>query len=136
MPAEARGTSVKSAEAFVRYWVTVLNFASATGRTQQLENASAPECRACAAVIASIREVYDAKGSYKGDGWRVTSLSRQPFQPKSRPVLTTGVHISRQVVVKRSGAPPKTFKGGDRSMIFRLQAQDGEWTVLEVDQPS
>jgi hypothetical protein len=136
LPAEARGTSAAAAKAFVRYWVEVLNHAGATGNTAQLDEVSDDNCRSCQAVIRSIDEAYRAGGYFRGNGWSVETLQPQPFQTKTRPVLSAGVHIAPQDVLRREGGKVTHFEGGQRSMLFRLQWAGGHWTVLQVDQTS
>lgn len=136
LPAEAKGTSEKSAKAFVRYWVATLNFAGATGDTERLREISAKDCASCDAVITSIDRVYGANGYYKGKGWSIANLKYQPLQPDKRPVLTVSVVIASQKVLEKPGAEPTNFKGGNRSMTFRLNRHDSTWTLLQLDQPT
>jgi hypothetical protein len=134
MPSAAQGTSAKAAKAFVRYWVSLLNYAGATGDSGGLKAASASKCSECHAVIDTIEKVHAAGGYFKGDGWSVRTLKYQPFQPRRKPVLIVGVHIAAQQVAQTASAKPRKFKGGNRSMIFRLAHHDGTWVLLALEQ--
>ena len=135
MPAEAKGTSEKSAKAFVRYYIDVLNFAGSSGETAQLKQISHVDCTSCQGVTSSIDRVYADGGRYIGRGWSVETIKYQPLQPRKKPVLTVGVDIAPQNVFEKRGGKVTTFDGGNRSMTFRLGVAEGEWILLQLDQP-
>jgi hypothetical protein len=69
LPVQARGTSVQSAEAFVEYYVALLNHAMVTGDTQTLRAASLDDCSGCADYEDFIDRLHSAGGSYESKGW-------------------------------------------------------------------
>lgn len=135
MPAEAKGRSEASAKAFVRFWVDTLNYAGSSGDTAELKRISHADCTSCEGVIGSIDRVYADGGHYMGRGWSVETIKYQPLQPRKKPVLTVGVDIAPQKVLEKRGGKTTTFDGGNRSMTFRLGAAEGEWILLQLDQP-
>ena len=133
MPAAAKGTSEKSAKAFVRYWVSSLNYAADTGEVENLDSLSAAECEACTGIIDQIQRVHAGGGHYEGDGWRVDAIRAVSGQPKDRPILQVSMLVSEQDVFRGSGSKPRHFEGGRQPMDFRLTRQAG-WLVARIDQ--
>ncbi|HZJ07199.1 MAG TPA: DUF6318 family protein [Nocardioidaceae bacterium] len=134
MPAEAKGTSEKSAKAFVRHYVSLVNFALRTGDAQALKAASSARCKSCRAVAANIEDVYGDGGSLTGKGWRVTVIEPVAEQPRSEPVLQTGVFVSPQDKVAKPGADVERFDGGQNLMTFFLKRHSNAWIVSKWDQ--
>ena len=134
MPAAAKGMSEKSAKAFVRYCVSTVTYAMATGNTKPVETSSARQCASCRAVVENIRGVYAAGGRLEGNGWRVTALQPVSGQPSSRPIVQAGVFVSPQQKFSTKTAEPDHFDGGQMLMTFFLQERSGEWRVTRWDQ--
>lgn len=131
LPAEAKGSSAKSAKAFVRHYVDAINYASSTGDTGYAENLGSRQCQSCRSVLARIGQVYDAGGKIASHGWKVTILTVLPSQPRSRPIIDAGISLSPQTVVKRKGAKPVHFGGGRLPATFHLAQRRGTWLVME-----
>ena len=134
MPAEAKGTTEKSAKAFVRYYVSSVNHAMKTGDTQALLDASARSCESCGAVADNIGGVYADGGRLRGKGWRLTAMKPVASQPQANPIVQTGVFVNQQVKVARTGAKPEHFGGGQQLMTFFLEQRRGTWLVQKWDQ--
>ena len=69
LPVQAQGTSVRSAEAFVEYYIDVLNHAMVTGDTKILRAASLNDCSGCTDYEQFIDRLHSAGGSYRSQGW-------------------------------------------------------------------
>lgn len=104
--------------------------------TRALDEISDDHCRSCEAVISSIRRTYEAGGYFRGSGWTVETLQVQPLQPRARPVISAGVRIAPQDMLRRKGGQVKHFDGGKRAMLFRLQWRNQHWSLLQLDQSS
>lgn len=133
MPAEAKGTSAKSAKAFARHYVDLINFSSKSGDTATLDAASDPACESCAAISKNIRDIYDAGGSITSHGWKLRSATLVPQQPKSRPILDLGIIQAPERVVRASGQAPKRFPGGKQPMTMHLIMRQNAWVVARLD---
>jgi hypothetical protein len=133
MPAEASGTSEKSAKAFVRFYIDALNFATATGDTHVLQKHSDQACDSCNSVVERIVGVYDAGGHIESQGWRIRSMTLVPLQPRHRPVLDVGLRLLPQLVIEEAGAEPQKFEGGKLPATFHLAFAEGYWTVTKWD---
>lgn len=133
LPAEAKGTTEASAEAFVRHYIDVLNYAGRSGDTAALSALSADTCESCLNIISRIDNVYAAGGSIEGDGWAVFEINAVRGQPLRLPILEVGVNLSPQVLRADATAQPEEFEGGRQAMTFRLQTVDGTWMVQRLD---
>jgi len=133
MPAAARGTSEKSAMAFVRHWVDTLNYAGTTGDTSELNELSGSACKSCVGIINKIDRVYAHGGYFRGEGWSIKSIGAVEGQPAEEPVLEVGVLLAEQELLERKAAEIQHFDGGKQPTIFRL-SRSGNWLVMRIDE--
>lgn len=75
MPPEAQEMTNEGAEAFVRYWFDLANYAQATGDTDPLMAQSGPECDMCAALRDGVEASYHDGGRVIGTLWTLTQCS-------------------------------------------------------------
>jgi hypothetical protein len=75
MPRAARAHTEAGAKAFVEYFWDVVNYAQATGDTNQLADLSADGCTGCDAGIASIKHVYADGGQIIGGRSELSNFS-------------------------------------------------------------
>jgi hypothetical protein len=136
LPAAAKGTSVKAAKAFVRYWVDTLNYAVLTGDTVQLRDSSGPFCKSCKSVTESIEAVYGRGGRFEGKGWVVRGIRPVGGTSVRHPTLQTAIRIHPQTMISKAGAKPQQRKGGNSLMVFTLSAQADSWIVMSWEQSS
>jgi hypothetical protein len=133
LPAEAQGTSNAAAKAFVRHYFDTINHAMNTGEVEQFRLLSAENCESCAAIAGNIDATYAAGGEISSRGWSLRSVTVVPGQPAQAPILDLGVRLTRERVVERAGAEPRTFEGGKQPMTIHLVRQDNEWRVSRLD---
>jgi hypothetical protein len=132
MPVEARGTSKKSAKAFVRYYVDVLNHAAATGDTTDLRSSSDPDCRACRGIYSKIDKVYDSGGFFRGEGWEIERMRVVRTPEPGRVVVQADVAVAPQDVRPGRREEVEHFAGGNQAVDFRLRRRSG-WVVERMD---
>jgi len=107
VPLSSGPPTVEAATVFVHYWFDVLNYAGRTGRTDELETASSPECAECAALLQRIRdsasgapvtgyEIREARGSF----WSVDHPWMSVVYDRGDPDAS---FLSCQVVLERVG---------------------------------
>jgi hypothetical protein len=130
VPAAARGTGPASAEAFVHYWVQLLNRASATGQTRSLQSLS-HACASCDAVVTAIDQVYTAGGHIESRGWQIMGLKWRGAVGK--PTVEAKIHLTPQFVTKKRGVDPVRYKGGRLIISFHLFRGPHGWRVAEVE---
>ena len=128
MPEAATMAGTAGAIAFVKYFVAVINHATATGDTSPLRDASLTMCKSCEAVIGKIEELYSSGGRREGGAWRLVEVR---ITHAGRPWRVAGhVTYAAQRIV-RPGKPTEAIAGGDYDMEFALSRQDGKWQVKE-----
>jgi len=133
MPAEAKGTSEKSAKAFVRYYFKSINAAAATGSTSSLTALATPGCESCKTIAGNIEDIYAAGGSIETEGWEPETISAVPLQPKKRPVFDLDVRIHPELVVRKAGASAERSRGGRQAMTMHLRHGPSGWKVTRLD---
>ena len=70
LPADAEGGSIRSAKAFVGYYIDLLNYAMVTGDTKSFRAASQQSCSGCADYVDFVDGIYSDGGYYRTAGWR------------------------------------------------------------------
>lgn len=118
------------AQAFVRYYVDVVNRAFATGETAALKKRSAKDCKTCANWLYNITQVYGAGGRISGGQIRVDSSSAAaPTQTASVDVTAL---VSEEIDLDAKGKALHTFPEAKGLLVFALAWVDGGWQVAEV----
>ena len=135
MPAAANGTSEASAKAFVRYWVEALNYAGPSGDTTGLEKVSDKNCAACTAITTLIKDVTEAGGYVRGEGWTVKSTEALGSERGGVRIIEAQVAVAPQDILRKPGGDVVHFDGGSRLKTFWLDRTEGAWTVTRLDQP-
>jgi len=131
MPAEAEGTSAKSAKAFARYYVGLVSYGIQSGDTRVLAEASAQDCTSCKAISQNIRDVYSSGGRIESKGWTLRS-SRVIQNAKMRAVLSLDLRLSSQMVVSRDGKRDR-HSGGKQLMTMYLSRMADSYQVSRLD---
>jgi hypothetical protein len=129
MPPEARGTDAKAAEAFVKFYWEMVNYAQRTGDVEGLKSLG-PDCGGCDAGIGFITSVYGKGGSIHGGVGRLTKLTTG-FIGKNheRAVVRCHVVTTKQNVDLPGTKHDKSFSGGDQPFQFLLDPVDSGWVV-------
>ncbi|WP_424991755.1 DUF6318 family protein [Nocardioides ochotonae] len=134
LPPEAEGDDAAAAEAFVRFYWEMVNFAQRTGDVAPLDELGSEACTACAGGAAGIRETYERGGTIEGG--RATVLSARGTEISSSLgrafVVMARVETSRQRVVV-PGAEDIRRRGGVVRFQFVVQRRDGRWAVARWD---
>ncbi|HET7414162.1 MAG TPA: DUF6318 family protein, partial [Arthrobacter sp.] len=133
LPAAARGKGARAAKAFVRYYIATVNYATATGDTGQLRTLGTRGCVSCKAISRIIKRIYEADGSIDSHGWKLSSISIVPRQPKSKPMFDLGVVETPQDVYETANSRVKHYKGGKHPMTIHLQYRHAHWRVTRLD---
>lgn len=133
-PEAATAESAAGAESFTRYWFDVLNYATATGATGPLEQASSPECAACKAALAAIHGAYQNGLSMQGGRYALRSLHVDSFFTLQRPILRVVFDRTPRSIINTSGqetgsTPGVTF--ADCQVV--LERAGTRWRVRDAE---
>ena len=121
LPAAARGDSVRSAKAFVEYYIDLLNYAMVSGDTEAFRAASMRGCGGCADYDGLISKTYDRGGFYRSRGW---SLDR---------LLVGSTFESTVQIVVTATAAPVTFRNRKGDQLKRSTTEQINFSLLVTD---
>lgn len=122
-------------EAFVRYFVQAADWAYASMDPTLLDQASAPECGACTAVISSIRADRAAGQRYEGGRLTLTRVSINPDLSPDGTQRNAGywwdgsqytVYASDDTILQRD--PP----GQNSEYSLNARFDGGRWSVVSL----
>lgn len=117
LPAAAEGTSRAAAEAFVRYYIKVLNYSMVTGETFALKAASAKTCEGCLTYVDTIRKMYNRGGFYRSKDWVIGDVLLSGKPPGALLFAVVGV------------APRATFQQTGSSNVQHSQPTDLAFSI-------
>lgn len=134
LPPEAQGDDAAAAEAFVRHFWEMVNFAQATGRTQTLEDLAATNCAACSGGSERIRKAYDAGGRMEGGALALVAVESKAYQAGDRNgfLVTVEAEVEPQKITV-PGAEPETYPGGPARIRLVVERAGPGWRVARMD---
>jgi hypothetical protein len=123
LPSEAQGEDAAAAEAFVRFYWEMVNYAQATGDSQALARQSSDSCVGCQAAIELVSEVYGSGGSILGGESTVSNVESRELRAGNKVIFEVLFDVtSTPQEVDRSGTRnDETYPGTtvrDRFMVF------------------
>ena len=133
LPAEAVGEDAAAAEAFVRFYWEMVNYAQATGDTDGLATLEAANCRACVGGRESIELTYRNGGSIAGGVSEVLSAESTRLAVTSGKAFRVVASVkSTPQIVRIPGEKESRNEGGEYDFDFIVQFVDG-WKVARWD---
>lgn len=132
MPAAAKAKTKAGAIAFVKHYVTVLNYATFSGETGEAHALDGGGCTSCSRMLKSIETIYQHGGHVEGGAWKPAPVS-QIAQPGGRGwAIDVKISYGPQSVFADSAGEAKKYTGGGRLVTFILKtAQSGGWQIAE-----
>lgn len=128
LPDAATEPTRQGAEAFVEYYVEVLNYAKSTGDAAPLRRWSW-RCRSCEKYAELYETTYANGGYYQGMNWSVATVTVFNARPGFFALLqmraTRGKHADSK------DSEPKSFEAGAFDVRFRIQ-DERSWRVTEI----
>ncbi|MFI5712791.1 DUF6318 family protein [Kribbella sp. NPDC051620] len=133
-PKAAEGLTLPAAEAFVRHYVELMNYASATGDTPPLLSASDSGCRQCRIYADYVKKVNAANGGLSGDFSERVDDIPDLFRGENGRLggyakVTVGAYTSKDSPT----AKPVTSTVRKYKREFTLAPQQGAWVMYEMD---
>ena len=131
MPAAARGADAAAAEAFVRFYWEMVNYAQVTGDTSTLRSLG-QGCVTCEQGIDSIESIYRKGGRIRGGSGTATHLQTSFLaDPKGpRAVVEFTLTNTNQTVDYPGTSDDERYVGGHLAYQLLLQATSAGWRVL------
>jgi hypothetical protein len=130
LPPGAKASNRAGAEAFVRYYVELVNFAGRTGDTTELERRSSG-CSSCDNLVSAFRTTYAQGGHYETRGWRIDS---QFTVPESRGTWVSLLEVRQppMIWVERAGAEPTELPPKRLKLRFEVEWLSHGWSVSRL----
>lgn len=133
LPPEAEADTKAGAQAFVKFYWDVVNYARRTGDVSHLRELSVASCAGCNGGIESIEQIYERGGRILGG--RFELLSAVPGRTASG-----ACNVSARVKVNRSrtvgaGDLNKSVRAGEVDFLFGLAYRNGSWLTTFLDTP-
>lgn len=131
MPEAAKGTDAAAAEAFVKYYWEVVNYAEQSRDLSELRRISSDRCVACQAGIDYLERVFAQDAVISGGINRVLG-PRTVFVAGERgrdAVVEFELRSTRQHIAYPD-ADDDVYRGGRSSMRARLQPAEVAWTMF------
>lgn len=131
-PGAARKNTLAGAEAFVRYYIDLLNYASDSGDTRSLRAQADPSCGGCNDYANLYEKTYRSGGFFEAGDWvPQPQVLKQDFEKAVRLVVTVDTKPGRYK--KRSTVPTREYGKNQYSLTFVLSRDSGRWLVREFD---
>lgn len=131
MPALAREQTPEGAVAFAEWWFDTLNYATATGDTSGLADASDAQCETCANFISQIEGAYSRGGHIEGG---LTSASIDaPGGMEVRGInLAVFAEVEAMTIVDHNGDVVEALASGSDILVFAALATEDGWRTGAV----
>lgn len=133
LPAEAEEATKAGAEAFVRYYVELIDFAQASGDVRGLTDAASRSCGTCSAGARSIERIHERGGRIAGGTHDVSRLSSS--ESSGLPgtwIVLAHIDVGRQIV-RGAGDLDAVYPAGTTKVAFTVQHDSGRWQVTSWD---
>ncbi|WP_286928349.1 MULTISPECIES: DUF6318 family protein [Aeromicrobium] len=133
MPAAAQEFTPNGAATFVRYYVSVLSFASATGDVEELESLSDPECGGCSDYIDYFRQTYLDGGWIQDRAWSNGGTKLwfdDAVDGETR--ATTNVTLSAGSLKKDGDSEPSAAPKSSHPVTFGLTFDGSAWSMTQL----
>jgi hypothetical protein len=133
LPAEAKGKSAESAEAFSRYYVDVINYAMHTGDTSIIRSNATNACSVCEVIAKAIDQAYEGGGHLEGRGWVVKKVAPAVSTNGKSANVAVQVVITSQKSFDSPSASPSVTRETTGLIDLSLIEQHGSWTVSRLE---
>ncbi len=128
LPAAAKGSSIRSAKAFVGYYIDLLNYAMVTGDTKAFRNA-ARNCEGCDRYADLFDRIEQAGGSARTRGWEVDELAAARQGKVTAVVFDVAAAAVRSK--PRANATPTHIPPADFQLRLLLAPVGSSWRAVE-----
>ena len=131
LPAAAKARSLAGARAFARHYISLINYAQATGRVDSLSAVEAAGCKSCASSERYLSDLYAGGGTITGGDFKITGITTVPNPATEGWLVEIGVEFGPQLVDHPAPKTDEHPKGGRLPLNVQVAWQDDGWRVLE-----
>lgn len=133
LPAAARQRTAPGAEAFVRYFVELVNRSGTVPSADPFGPLAADGCKACAFFQQESQKLVRLGARYSRPPLRVSSVAGHPMDPGTGATyVVSAILIQAEVpIMKADGSTIKTSAPWTASYDFELRWGPGYWQLLD-----
>ncbi len=128
LPADAEGGSIRSAKAFVGYYIDLLNYAMVTGDTKSFR-AAARNCEGCDRYADLFDRIEQAGGSARTRGWEVEEVAAA--HQGSATAVVFDVAAAAVMSKPRANAEPTHIPPAKYELRILLAPAGSSWRAVE-----
>ncbi len=130
IPAAARAPGRAGAEALVRYYIDLLNYAGLTGDTRTF-SVAARRCSSCSALADNFKKTYGEGGYYESKGWRINTI----FSSRTSRHRYITVAEVRETPIEwrvKAGGPIHRLPEEELNLRFSVVRHDSSWRITAL----
>lgn len=136
LPTAATKHTKAGALAFAKHYIALINYAQATGDTDEMRNAGGRRCRSCRQLRQTVETIYSSGGTIDGGAWRVRKvLGVIPNADTDGFNVEAVIRFGPQVI-RRGGGKVQQLKGGTGAITVFVSPQKRGWEVDECTRAS
>ena len=133
-PSNAAGLTLSAGEAFISYYVSLLNYAYVTGDSQYLLNASDKGCIGCKGISDFVKSSNGQNGGLTGDYLdHLVSVDDIARGSNGRLGGSAEIRTGAYVEISSPSAKPEPQTAGSAMMQFTLSSAGGNWVMYEME---
>ena len=135
LPPEAAGEDAAAAEAFVRFYWEMADYAQATGDVSGLRRLAAEKCLQCAAALEFVEDVYARGGEIRGGASTLSGLRTVPLSRENGSAFQAQMKLrtQRQTVDLPGSRDDTTHSPGEVSMQMVVERDADQWVIAFWD---
>jgi hypothetical protein len=134
LPEVAKTETKEGAEAFAKYWFSVLSYAYETGDVALFESIEPPSCAACQKVKEVIRD-WHSEGRWLVGGKLTTPVAETTFVKDEDGKYDVAVQVRQEPLsyMRPDGSAARTDpQKPDQGNLLILTCNNNEWSVVEL----
>jgi hypothetical protein len=132
-PAPASGSSLAAGEAFIAYYVNLLNYSYATGDPKPFMAESDQGCLGCKALAGYVQKVNARNGGLTGDFVDKLQAVKEIYRGEAGKLGGSATLKSGDFVERASpSASPVPKKSATGTLEFTLSPSGGNWVMFEM----
>lgn len=132
MPAVAKKHTAAGAEAFVKFYWEMVNYAQASGDLQGLRSLGDENCGACSGGLRFLDRIYEAGGHVRGGKVTVVDVRATKVRGAGQQIafqVLVSVENTRQVVDLPGTKRDQSYPAAKSSIQFIVDPKPGSWSV-------
>ena len=136
LPEAAKQNTKEGFEAFVRHYISLLDYAYQTGDTEPALDNAGPGCAMCATSAKTIDETTAGGGWITGGHLSLSGFSTEGTpDTNGRWTATVELHQTEISSVSRSGSVSTPTPASSATLLATAEYANGRWLMVDLAQP-